>query len=100
QTADDIQPPFERFVDRPLFLARTWLRVKERIDRPNSFLSRTPVLGIDTESNRKSAKRFPIHPLGELSTDSSVESITRVGQIRHTDLGQDDADHSPPLEPP
>src|SRR5207245_3080856 len=51
-------------------------------------------------SNRKSAKRFPIHPLGELLTDSSVESFARVGQIRHTGLGQDDADHSPTFEPP
>src|SRR2546426_9836096 len=51
-------------------------------------------------ADRKPADRFRIQPLGELSTDSSVEPFARISHIRRADLGQNDADHSPQLEPP
>src|SRR3989442_4721473 len=75
QTADDIQPPFDRVVDRPPLPARASLRVKERIHTPKSHLSCKLWLGIDMESNRKLVDRFRAQPVGELSTDSSLESF-------------------------
>ena len=81
QTADEVQPPLDRVVV-----------VEERIIQPQSFLSRTPRLGMDAESKRKPADRSPIHALGELATDSSLDCFTRIGHITRVDLGQDDAE--------